>query len=105
MIYSYKSLNSTAETWGIRSLFIVSTSGSSGISAILRFFRIDQNSNELLENYFFHEKYRQKLVTHLTFFYQHGTSLHASSLHRLVVRTSGFHPGNGGSIPPGDDKK
>jgi hypothetical protein len=25
-----------------------------------------------------------------------------SSLHRLVVRTPGFHPGNGGSIPPGD---
>ena len=23
-------------------------------------------------------------------------------LHRLVVRTPGFHPGNGGSIPPGD---
>ena len=25
-------------------------------------------------------------------------------LPRLVVRTSGFHPDNGGSIPPGDAK-
>ena len=26
------------------------------------------------------------------------------SRHRLVVRTPGFHPGNGGSIPPGGAK-
>ena len=26
-------------------------------------------------------------------------------LHRLGVRTPGFHPDNGGSIPPGDERK